>query len=89
MNQQVVSETTQTGSVVYTLQASGATTAEPVTNDESPNNGTTSSLRFFIRGTETFMVNEMTGEVTLTKPLDREVCKPLTQAFDSVTRLIS
>ena len=78
MNQHVVSETTQTGTVVYTLRASpsgGAT--EPVKSDESDgfsNNVTNrSSLRFFIRGTEAFIVNEATGEVTLSQPLDREV----------------
>jgi hypothetical protein len=78
MNQHVVSETTQTGTVVYTLRASpsgGAT--EPVKSDESDglsNNVTNSgSLRFFIRGTEAFTVNEATGEVTLSQPLDREV----------------
>ena len=80
MNQQVISETTQTGTVVYTLRASpsgGAT--DPVKSDESgglSNNVTSNrSLRFFIRGTEAFVVNEATGDVTLSQPLDREVCE--------------
>lgn len=60
MNQHVVSEATPPGAVVYTLQASGS--AGP---DDMP--------RFFIRGTETFAVNETSGEVTLLDPLDREV----------------
>jgi hypothetical protein len=95
MNQQVVSETTQTGTVVYTLRASpsgGAT--EPVKSDESgglSNNVTNSSnsLRFFIRGTEAFIVNEATGDVTLSQPLNREVCQ-LSYAFTiSVKRSVS
>jgi hypothetical protein len=92
MNQQVVSENTQTGTVVYTLRASpsgGAT--EPVKSDESGglSNNVTTSLRFFIRGTEAFVVNEVTGEVTLSQPLDREVCE-LSRAFTiSVKRSIS
>lgn len=78
MNQQVVSETTQTGTVVYTLQASPSGATDPVKGDESGlSNVTSTSLRFFIRGTEVFVVNEATGEVTLSQPLDREVCELL------------
>lgn len=75
MNQQVVSETTKTGTVVYTLRASPSGLTESTTSDDasSINNGT-NNLRFFIRGTEAFVVNETTGEVTLSQPLDREVC---------------
>ncbi|KAI9552006.1 hypothetical protein GHT06_022343 [Daphnia sinensis] len=73
MNQQVVSETTQTGTVVYTLRASPSGGTEPGKGDESGlSNVTSSNLRFFIRGTEAFDVNEATGEVTLSQPLDRE-----------------
>lgn len=76
MNQHVVSETTKTGTVVYTLQAAPSATA--VTDDESSTSIgggiSSSSLRFFIRGTDVFAVNETTGDVTLTQSLDREVC---------------
>lgn len=73
MNQQVVSETTQTGTVVYTLRASPSGGTELVKGDESGlSNVTSNNLRFFIRGTEAFVVNEATGEVTLSQPLDRE-----------------
>lgn len=74
MNQQVVSETTQPGAVVYTLRASPSGLGDPVTNDEASSISGTHNLRFFIRGTEAFVVNETSGEVTLSKPLDREVC---------------
>lgn len=59
MNQHVVSEATQPGTSVYILQASSQKTPEDV--------------RFFIRGTETFIVDELSGQVTLNEPLDREV----------------
>ncbi len=59
MNQHVVSEATQPGTSVYTLLASSQKTPEDV--------------RFFIRGTETFTVDELSGQVTLNEPLDREV----------------
>ncbi|XP_057377761.1 cadherin-87A-like [Daphnia carinata] len=73
MNQQVVSETTQTGTVVYTLRASPSGGTDSVKGDESGlSNVTSSNLRFFIHGTEAFVVNEATGDVTLSQPLDRE-----------------
>ena len=63
MNQHVVSETAQVGSVVYTLEANAS--------DES----SADHLRFFIRGTQVFTVNDTSGEVLLSQPLDREVVK--------------
>ena len=61
MNQHVISEGTQPGTVVYTLRATS--------EDEK----TADSLRFFIRDSDSFAVNATTGEVILLQPLDREV----------------
>ena len=61
MNQHVISEGTQPGAIVYTLQA---TSADVKTGD---------SLRFFIRNSDLFAVNATTGDVSLLQPLDREV----------------
>ena len=75
MNQQVFSETTQTGTVVYTLVASPVESS--ATNGDRSSINATNNIRYFIRGTEVFVVNETSGEVTLSQRLDREVRKPL------------
>ncbi|XP_028175566.1 cadherin-87A-like, partial [Ostrinia furnacalis] len=57
MNNLALSETTPTGSVVYTLQG-----MDP---DGLP-------IKYNLVGTDKFTVNPSTGEVTLNRPLDRE-----------------
>ena len=75
MNQHVISEGTQPGTVVYTLRATSG--------DEKAD----ASLQFFIRDNDSFAVNATTGEVVLLQPLDREVF-PLSPALLSAIRTV-
>lgn len=75
MNQHVISEGTQPGTVVYTLRATSG--------DEKADG----SLQFFIRDSDSFAVNATTGEVVLLQPLDREVF-PLSPALLSAIRTV-
>ena len=58
MDLQVVSEGTAPGTVIYKLEA------------EDPEG---SPLRYGLTGSDSLSVNPRTGEVTVIKPLDREV----------------
>lgn len=58
MNNQALYESTQVGEVVYRLEG-----YDP---EGSP-------VRYGLVGTDRFAVNPVTGEVTVAKPLDREV----------------
>ena len=59
MNNHILKEDTEVGTVVYTLKG------------YDPENST---VKYGILGTDVLTVNPESGEVTLVKPLDREVC---------------